>query len=257
MTCPPHDSPRNEPTPWQDPPASPSLNTGELHLWRFSTAAHSPALAALLTDSEREQAASLKLEKVRLQYSASRACLRHILSLYTGLPPADLTFTTNACGKPALADAPGPAFNLTHSGGLGLIAVFAGTTVGVDIEHSRRKDKLAGIAARVFSQSELATWQALTPAAQPGAFYRLWTIKEAVLKAAGCGFSVSPAEMDTGACITPPPGLERLTVSLPGHGSWEVTAFSAADGYPAAVAVPRGTPPTLAFFTFENETPPG
>ena len=243
-------------TPTQ-PPDTPRLNTGEVHIWRFSTAALTPALAALLTNTEREQADSLRLEKVRLQYSASRACLRHVLSLYTGLPPSDLTFTTNACGKPSLANTPGPAFNLTHSGGLGLIAVYAGTTVGVDIEHSRRKDKLAGIAARVFSPPELAAWQTLPPVAQPDAFYRLWTIKEAVLKAAGCGFSISPAEMDTGACIAPPPGMERLSVSLPGHGSWDVTAFSAADGYPAAVAVPHGMPLSLSFYNLENETPPG
>ncbi len=243
-------------TPTQ-PPDTPRLNTGEVHIWRFSTAALTPALAALLTDAEREQAASLRLEKVRLQYSTSRACLRHVLSLYTGLPPSDLTFTTNACGKPSLANTPSPAFNLTHSGGLGLIAVYAGTTVGVDIEHSRRKDKLAGIAARVFSQSELATLQSLPTESQPTAFYRLWTIKEAVLKAAGCGFSISPVEMDTGTCITPPPGMERLTVLLPDHGSWDVTAFSAADGYPAAAAVPHGMPPSLSFYNLENETPPG
>lgn len=243
-------------TPTQ-PPDTPRLNTGEVHIWCFSTAALTPVLAALLTNTEREQADSLRLEKVRLQYSASRACLRHVLSLYTGLPPSDLTFTTNACGKPSLANASGPAFNLSHSGGLGLIAVYAGTTVGVDIEHSRRKDKLAGIAARVFSPPELAAWQTLPPVAQPDAFYRLWTIKEAVLKAAGCGFSVSPADIDTGACITPPDNLEYLTVSLPDHGSWEVTSFSAADGYPAAVAVPHGMPLSLSFYNLENETPPG
>ena len=129
--------------------------------------------------------------------------------------------------------------------------------MGVDIEHSRRKDKLAGIAARVFSPSELAAWQSLLPESQPDAFYRLWTIKEAVLKAAGCGFSVSPADIDTGDCITPPDGLEHLAVFLPGHGSWDVTAFSAADGYPAAAAVPHGQPTTLRFYALENDQPSG
>jgi len=245
------------PTTPTQPPGTPHLNPGEVHLWRFPTSSLTPALAALLSNAEREQAASLKLEKVRLQYSASRACLRHVLSLYTSLSPSDLAFTTNACGKPALANLVSPSFNLSHSGGLGLIAVYAGMTVGVDIEHSGRPDRLAGIAARVFSPPELAAWQSLPPESQPTAFYRLWTIKEAVLKAAGCGFSVSPADIDTGNCITPPDGLECLTVFLPGHGSWDVTAFSAADGYPAAAAVPHAQPPTLCFYALENDQPPG
>ncbi len=234
--------------PWLTSPASPRLYTDEVHIWRFSTASLSPALADLLTNAERQQAASLRLDSVRMQYSASRACLRHVLSLYTGLTPSDLAFSTNDCGKPALIGICSPSFNLSHSHGLGLMALTSGTSVGVDIEHSRRPDRLAGIAARIFSSSELSGWQSLPPDAQPAAFYRLWTIKEAVLKGAGCGFSVSPSEINTGSCVLPPSDLERLQVHLPGHGLWEVTAFSAAAGYPAAVAVPHGQPPTLRFY---------
>jgi len=61
--------------------------------------------------------------------------------------------------------------------------------LGVDIELGKRRHHPLPLARRFYAQSEYEWLCALPPQEQEGAFYRLWSRKEAVLKAHGGGIA--------------------------------------------------------------------
>ena len=93
---------------------------------------------------------------------------------------------TNAYGKPYL---PGETieFNLSHSEDYVVIAV-DDQPVGIDIEKVRKRPM--AVAKRCCQEEELQWLSAQTD--QSSAFYKLWTGKESIVKAVGCGLSLSP-----------------------------------------------------------------
>jgi 4'-phosphopantetheinyl transferase len=116
-------------------------------------------------------------------------------------------------GKPQL---PPPfstlGFNWSHSGERALFAIGRGVEgfeVGVDIERIRARPRALELAARFFAPAETAALSALPVGKQLHAFLRLWTAKEAVLKAHGGGISY---------------GLHRVEFAL-GNTSVEPVAF--------------------------------
>lgn len=128
---------------------------------------------------------------------------RAVLASYLGVSPSEVSWQVGAHGKPSLGAAAPYEFSLSHSGTLNWLAI-ARHPVGVDgqVHRPRQPDYLA-IARRYFTPRELATLQALHEPALRVAFYRLWTRKEAVVKALGRGLAF---------------GLARLEVSLQEEG---------------------------------------
>ena len=84
----------------------------------------------------------------------------------------------------------GPWFNLSHSGNYVILAV-DGSEVGADIEQVETYPKK--VAEKVFMPSE-QKW--LLKQGNDEAFYRLWTGKEAVMKALGLGFRLPPESFE-------------------------------------------------------------
>jgi 4'-phosphopantetheinyl transferase len=80
-------------------------------------------------------------------------------------------------------------FNLSHSGDWALLAVAKAELIGVDVEAVSTARDLIGIAENYYHPHEFAQLQMLAGAAQNDLFYRLWTLKEAFLKATGTGIS--------------------------------------------------------------------
>ena len=147
------------------------------------------AALPLLSTDERERAARLRHPLHRQRFVLAHAFLRRTLGERLGRHPAKLMFDHGPAGKPLLDDL---YFNLSHSGDLAAVALSTRLPVGVDIEALQPID--AQSLARVhFTPSEAALLADLTDPLP--AFYRLWTRKEAVLKAHGLGIGHSLAEL--------------------------------------------------------------
>ena len=135
-----------------------------------------------------------------------RAGLRVVLCEGLGCENGELAFRTLEHGKP-IAVLKGKAapisFNLSHSGGHGLIALADGGRVGVDVEERCGRRDLDLIAESVFTEGERADLGAVEGVERLRLFYRFWTIKEAFIKALGTGLSLSPARFDV------PSGMRR------------------------------------------------
>lgn len=148
-----------------------------------------------LSGDERERSRGIKRDIARDRYVISRGLLRQTLAEYVACAPAELQFAVGLHGKPFLSGHE-LYFNLSHSGDSLLLAVSDLQAIGVDIETVRDRDNLPGIAERSFSAAELAYWQALPEAERVSAFFRLWTIKEAFVKAVGRGIALGLASCE-------------------------------------------------------------
>jgi 4'-phosphopantetheinyl transferase len=207
---------------------------GRLDLWLLSTDLNDvdrEVYVSVLAREERERAGRFHFEADRNRFLAGRAGLRWILSLYCGIPPRELLFQTGAHGKPALICAP-PAFNVSHSGDYALVAVTAGPACGVDIEYQKPRADEGGIARRFFSPREVE-WLKRTK----DGFLRLWTAKEAIIKAVGGGLSIPLADVDVTDIVDRKSRTMTLNTSgLPPQNLW-LQELAPVAGYAAAVAV--------------------
>lgn len=168
----------------------------QLHIWLLPLQQASLPLAdnclRLLNQEEKERFYRFHFELDRLHYLAAHAMLRMVLSHYLPYPPQSWQFTRGTHGKPAIALAAGmPPLrcNLSHTRGMvGYVLAFD-RDCGIDIECIRPMKDMRGVAAAVFSESEIACLDRQPENEQPDTFFALWTLKEAFIKATGQGFS--------------------------------------------------------------------
>ncbi len=148
----------------------------------------------------------------RRAFSLCRAALRIILCERLACQNEQLAFITVQHGKPFATVDGTPAvisFNISHSGNHGLIALAPAGRLGVDVEEyvaRRYLDKLA-TSATVFAAHEREALARVSGDDKVRLFARLWTIKEALAKAIGTGFSIAIAALEV------PPALFQGTTS--------------------------------------------
>ncbi len=111
--------------------------------------------------------------------------VRSVAAEKCGRKPEELEIDIGEHGKPYFCNCSELHFNLSHAGAW-VLAAFAGVPVGVDVEIIRPMD--LNVATIVFSEQERSILSALTPEKQLSYFYRLWTLKESLVKALGKGF---------------------------------------------------------------------
>ena len=114
---------------WQAAPGAYTLPSGEVQVWRAPLDVDREALGRLratLSAEEQARAERFHAPLGRDRFAAGRGILRSLLARYLGVAAGDLSFCTNAHGKPALDPGSGPVdlrFNLSHSHGLALFAL--------------------------------------------------------------------------------------------------------------------------------------
>ena len=198
---------------------------------------------ALLDPGERARRAALTRTEARDRFTAGRVLLRSTLAADLGVAPRSLSFSLGPHGKPAL-DPPifgAPAFNLAHTADVVALAVAPTAIVGLDLEVVAPRPSADRIAERRFAPAE-AAWLAAQPAAgRTLAFLRLWTAKEAALKALGTGIAGGLAAVE----LEPGPDGGLRIIRLPAAGPWTLLELSLRPDLLAAVALP-GEPWRLA-----------
>src|SRR5262245_28049295 len=223
--------------PWPAPPSTVALAADDVHVWCVGLdppAEHVPALAALLAPDERTRAARVLREERRQRFVVARGILRTLLARYLAADPAALRFEYEPHGKPALAGG-ALSFNLSHSHDVALVAVVRGRAIGIDVERVRNTLEVARLASRFFSAPEQASLEALPGAEQVDRFFRLWTAKEAYLKATGEGMSRALRTFDvTGVTAADAP---HVRVGGTADRRFTLHLLQPDPGYAAALAV--------------------
>ncbi|HUQ08940.1 MAG TPA: 4'-phosphopantetheinyl transferase superfamily protein [Steroidobacteraceae bacterium] len=193
--------------------------------------------ASVLSPDEAQRVERMQYPEGRHQMLVTRALVRNVLSHYVpAVPAADWRFDRGELGRPSVARAmPAAAralhFNVAHTRGLVVMAVGRMPEIGVDVERIDPGVRLA-VARRYFSAPEVAALDALPPGEQPRRFQRLWTLKEAYLKALGTGISGGLGSMT----FHFEKGVRFERQGDPEAGCWQFHEFEIGAEYLAAVA---------------------
>jgi len=105
-------------------------------------------------------------------------------------------FATNEHGKPYLIKFPQFYFNHSHSQKNYALATSSHMPdLGVDLEDLDRKVRFEALAVHAFHPNELRYWNELEQDREY--WFKVWTTKEAVLKASGLGIHLNLNELET------------------------------------------------------------
>lgn len=199
--------------------APPPLDGEAIHVWIHDTRAARP----------------------RAVRDAARAALDRLLCGYAGSERAP-AIENGPHGKPFAPTLPWLDFNLSHAGPYVAIAFARDQPLGIDIEPVDRRVAVDGVAARFFGATETAALGRIEDGHRHGAFLRLWTHKEAVLKALGdgLGFGLDRIEFGLSADgrVT---GLACLAAEAGAPEEWQLWPFEPLSGVVGCLAW-RGMP---------------
>lgn len=232
----------SESTSWTNttPPAQPLLDS-DLHIWCASLSVSLQDLSYylnLLSQDEVEHAKRFVFEKDYNHFIAARGFLRTILGNYLQLEPAQIEFVYGPYGKPALQ--PGITnkaleFNLSHSKDLAVYAFNWDHKLGVDVEYVQPMPNMDSFAELYFSPRETAFISALSAEEKELAFFKLWTSKEAFLKANGSGLTEPLNEVEVSLETWKSFALNASHHNNPKTEQWHLEMFNPVPGYQAAL----------------------
>lgn len=206
----------------------PPLYRDDVLLFFLDTSVYShlaPELSCFLAKEEIENAQA-KRHYARVRYIINRAILRLILSNYLGIHPRQITLFYNSKGKPSLIPEINRInlhFNLSHKYDYTVYAFSLGL-VGVDLEKMGEKKGVLAIAKRFFTIQEYDYLGKLKPQDAIVEFFRLWTAKEAYLKAIGEGIAG---------------GLKSIDLVTNSQPNWQVYNAFIKDEYLLSVALEK------------------
>jgi 4'-phosphopantetheinyl transferase len=225
---------------WSHPPASFSLSSGAVHVWRASLAQPpdlQETLLRTLNEDERARADRFHFDQHRRRFVLGRGFLRVLLARYLEVEPAEVRFAYGPYGKPLLSDEHGASrlrFNASHSHELAVYAFVQEREIGIDVEYIQQKFAGEEIARQFFSAYEVDTLMALPESERAATFFRCWTRKEAYIKAIGSGLSHPLDQFDVSL---DEPALLRDHRDPGAVAKWEMFNLEFTDTYAGALVV--------------------
>lgn len=213
----------------------------ECRVW-WSDTRHRPVneLIGVLSDVERVRAARFHREQDRIRFVTGCWLLRGAVGGLLGTAPAAVPVDRRCdqCGephgRPRIAGS-SVDVSVTHSGTRVGVALSVAGPVGLDLEEVVPMP--GGIAWSMLAPAERAALRRLPEADRPTGFLRIWTRKEAALKAVGEGLRIPPDQVEVarpgdGPALlrwpleTPPESVTMRSLD-PGRGYLAVVAFLA------------------------------
>lgn len=225
---------------------TPPIADHEVHIWvlRQGDGQSTQPLRESLSPDERDRASRFRFDKHRDQYVLTRGILRSLLAGYSGIPPKEISFQYSKYDKPSLAQTHDLDFNLSHTEGMAIFGFTRGHRIGVDIEHLRSNFRADEIAERFFSAAEREALRGIPEARRHECFFRIWTRKEAYIKALGEGLSHPLHQFDVS--WDSPAALLETRPDASEARRWQLENLEIAPQFAAAAAVeldrgPEGT----------------
>jgi 4'-phosphopantetheinyl transferase len=183
------------------------------------------AARALLGGADRSD---LRRRDDRDRSLLARATLMRLFATRADTDAASVLIDHDEPGRPIVRGNAGLMLAVAHSGDFVACAIST-RRVGVDIERSDRIEADDDLARRVCTSHERRELERLPAPLRRAALIRLWTRKEAVVKALGVGLAIAPEQVDV--------SRDRPIVHGAGVGALRVRDLAAGpDGYAVAVA---------------------
>lgn len=216
----------------------PQLRPGVVYIWEGRLDVRADVVAGargLLSARERKRADRFVYDRHRRRYMVAQAHLRRVLGQLTRTGPEHVRFHYEDKGKPFLPG--GPSFNQSHSEERIMIAVAASGRLGVDIEEIRTVRLMLEIADKNFAPDEAARIHAAPAHGRQELFFRLWTRKEAFLKALGFGLTHPLRSFSVDPTPGAPRGLLHVEDLPEDPARWHIGGVRCSSGAKAALAL--------------------
>ena len=147
---------------------------------------HLDVFSKILSEEEIERANKFHFDTDRQTYIVSHGALRILLAQKLNILPNEIKYSKNAFEKPFI-DIPNCFFNLSHTSNFFCVAFSNKYPIGVDVEQFERNISWQAIASKFFSDAENEVINKSEKKDHLRYFVAIWTRKEAILKAIGCG----------------------------------------------------------------------
>ncbi|EKK00561.1 4'-phosphopantetheinyl transferase [Rhodopirellula baltica SH28] len=224
----------------------PLTKQSPIQLWYASAAQDTPGkiesfCMRWLPQEEHQSAAKFRVASARHQHVIGRGMARFLIA-DTNTAPHQIQFRNLDHGKP-IVETPEQLrrpFNIAHTKGLvicGIGAEAADEWLGVDIEGLDRKTD-PGLAQRYFAPEEIEQLDRVkNDDAKQALFLKIWTLKEAFIKAIGTGLNTPLDQFAFENAASNSPRLILKDESLAQGRHWQIRNVIPRQGYIAAVAL--------------------
>ncbi|WP_349956558.1 4'-phosphopantetheinyl transferase superfamily protein [Rhizobium sp. ZPR3] len=211
--------------------ATAQIEISSVSIWYYDIAAYIDGtiripqdVRQVLSEQEFAQARRHVFHRGRSVALLSRYLLRLLLGTELKVPPNLIQLESGEFGKPRLGGdhAGAVEFNVSHSGAFIAICT-SHCPVGIDIEVCTPLDDIDTLCRHCMTPSERLLIGNATKSMKLRTFLEIWTRKEAILKAHGYGFAISPRSISA-------------IDAQPSAYSWRVENIPCPPGYIAAMA---------------------
>jgi phosphopantetheinyl transferase len=199
--------------------ASMATREGLIHTWsaQYSTLnQYYPILSALVSPEELQKAAGFKKPVDRRRYILRHGLVRAILGHYTQEDPVKLSFIYGRSGKPDM-DPEGKfsdiRFSLSCTDEMVCVGITRKSALGLDIVRTQPSYSFSAIEHYLFRSGERQWIAQAVPDRRPLRFFRIWSLKEALLKATDSDVRIM-READVSAIMADPflDGIYSVTI---------------------------------------------
>ncbi|MCG7495625.1 4'-phosphopantetheinyl transferase superfamily protein [Vibrio sp. Of7-15] len=167
---------------------------------RLSTYCPEYRAVTWLDSEERNRLGVIKSNARRKEFIYGRLLAKSILSKHLNVKPHNISLTKTKLGKLVVEGMEEEVyFNLSHSGNFISLAVSKDDHVGVDIEVNTKieEGEIGDITNSHFNVNEISYVLESSQDERSFQFTKMWTCKEAVLKALGVGLTAPLSAVDT------------------------------------------------------------
>ena len=207
-----------------------SLVDSEINIFRLFVSNHLHQLAlykSLLNSQELFRASKFFKCEDRERFIISRAVLKKLLGLCTNLAPQTIVIVSDKNEKPILKDCSHIHFNISHSKNCITFAI-SNKSVGIDVEYLNENFNYRSIIEACFTVSEIYFIKESPKPVRD--FFKLWTRKEAFLKAIGKGLN---DDMNKLNCLSSFPANE---IEVSDYNNYTIRSFGIEKEYIASIA---------------------
>ncbi|RPI37281.1 MAG: 4'-phosphopantetheinyl transferase superfamily protein [Methanoregulaceae archaeon] len=167
------------------------IKAGTVHVWsaRYSTLErYYSILSAHVTPEEIQRAQGFRKQNDARQYILRHGMVRSVLGKYLHKDPQKIQFVQNVNGKPELSTE-GPVadirFSMSRTNERVCLGITRKSAIGLDLVKNLSGYPFSAVGHHLFTPGERLWIAQEVPGRRSGRFFRIWALKEAVLKATG------------------------------------------------------------------------
>lgn len=175
-----------------------TLSKNDIHIWQISLVYNKDQLdlcKSVLDKETVKKAEWFKFEEDQNKYILCQGILRLLLADYLNLETSEISISRQKKGKPFVANQNPVFFNMSDSGNICVYAFTLVGELGIDIEKKRNLPDIDELIQKNLTMREIE-YIRKKPSEKLNIFFRLWTIKEAYLKAIGEGMRLTPDKLE-------------------------------------------------------------